>query len=63
MYGSVCRLFLRFRSVDKSARGPLTSRSATPPWVLGAAPTSTIPRVASPQAHLTVFGPRKEFFQ
>jgi len=63
MNGSAQPLFLRFRSVDKSARGPLTSRSATPPRVLGAATYQLYPAGRPPKTHLTAFGPRKEFFQ
>lgn len=62
MIGPVYRLFLRFRSVDKLARGPVTSAPPRAQRAFGSRSRS-IPQGASSQAHLTDFGPLKEFFQ
>ena len=56
-------LFLRFRSVDKLGPGPVTSRSAAPVWVPGAAPDSFILRVTSTEVEPPVLGPPEELFQ
>jgi hypothetical protein len=62
MHRSARALFLRFRSVDKLARGPVNCRSAAAAWLSdgGRCPLS---RGAPLQATPTVLGLLKEFFQ